>query len=304
MKPVREQLEAPPQSSFRCSRRRSRGGFPFAWHHHRDYELTLISRGAGRRWVGDRVEDFRAPDLVLVGPDVPHTWEVPAARRDAEAVVVQFAPDWAARFAPLPEWRAIGALLTRARRGLAFRGRGAAVVTRALLALPARQGADRLAALIAILAQLAAAEARILGGPDAAEAPEPVRAGRFESVRRWLAEHLADDVTQAAAARHVGMTPAAFSRWFRRATGQTFTAYVQQLRVADATRALLASDHPITGIAFAAGFANLSHFNRCFRRVHGMTPRELRAAHDGGGAAAGMAARRSGASRAPRRAER
>jgi AraC-like DNA-binding protein len=35
--------------------------------------------------------------------------------------------------------------------------------------------------------------------------------------------------------------------------------------------------HPISTIAFEAGFGDLSHFNRTFRRRFGMTPSEVRA---------------------------
>jgi transcriptional regulator GlxA family with amidase domain len=73
------------------------------------------------------------------------------------------------------------------------------------------------------------------------------------------------------------MAAAAFSRWFKRATGRTFIAYLQELRVANACRLLIESERGITAIAHDSGFTNLSNFNRCFRRLRGTTPREYRA---------------------------
>src|SRR5262249_11515593 len=89
-------------------------------------------------------------------------------------------------------------------------------------------------------------------------------------------ERVQHGVTQAATARHAGMTPAAFSRWFKRATGRTFVAHLREIRVAAACRLLIESERGITEIAHAAGFANLSYFNRCFRRLRGVTPRAYR----------------------------
>jgi AraC-like DNA-binding protein len=276
VRPFREHLEAPSQSSFRCFAR-SADGFPFAWHCHRDFELTLITAGRGTRYVGDRVERYRAPDLALVGPDLPHTWEAPPGRRQ-RAVVVQFSQEWAARLAGLPEWAPVRDLLARAARGVAFSGATLAGAARALARLPRLEPHERLGRLIAILAGLARAprDARTLSGTDPAH-PEPARERRFEAVQRFLAERANHGVTQAATARHAGMAPAAFSRWFKRATGRTFVTHLRELRISAACRLLIESERSITDIAHAAGFENLSYFNRCFRRQRGLTPRAYRA---------------------------
>jgi AraC-like DNA-binding protein len=74
------------------------------------------------------------------------------------------------------------------------------------------------------------------------------------------------------------MSESAFSRYFKTASGQTFSDMVTRLRLAHACRLLEGTSLPIAVIARDAGFANLSNFNRRFRATYGMTPREHRSA--------------------------
>ena len=45
-------------------------------HSHKNYELNYIASGSGRRIVGDNISGFEKGDLVLIGADLPHCWEV------------------------------------------------------------------------------------------------------------------------------------------------------------------------------------------------------------------------------------
>jgi AraC-like DNA-binding protein len=83
----------------------------------------------------------------------------------------------------------------------------------------------------------------------------------------------------ALAARHC-VTPRYVQTLFE-GEGTTFSQFLRGERLARVHRMLRDprhAGHSISGIAYDAGFGDLSHFNRAFRRRYGATPSEMRAA--------------------------
>ena len=107
-----------------------------------------------------------------------------------------------------------------------------------------------------------------------------VRAARLHALKEDIAQHLEqpDLSVKALAARH-RLTPRCIQRLFE-ADGTTFTEYVLAQRLGRARR-LLADPRrdgdKISTIAFDAGFADVSYFNRMFRQRFAMAPSDVRA---------------------------
>ena len=70
-----EVLQTGNRQSF-LVRRFDQWAFDGPYHFHPEYELTYITKGAGKRYVGSHMEDFSAGDLVLLGPNLPHCWKL------------------------------------------------------------------------------------------------------------------------------------------------------------------------------------------------------------------------------------
>jgi len=278
MRPALEKITPDPGSSFytghtRCS------GFRFLWHQHPEAELTLIVHGRGTRFVGDSIEPFRPGDLVLLAPELPHTWQSTASVRRglSEAIYVQFRVDMlGGPLAAIPEARAIADLLARARRGLRFVGATRERAAQKLMALPSATGLPRLLALLDVLQLLAVGrDARPLCGASY-EAPTSSGQRRIDRVCRYLAEHFLEPLSLPRVAAQAHLNPSSFARFFNRSTGHTMTEYLNELRVGHACHLLLDTDMSIAAIAHASGFRNLSHFNRRFLRSRKMSPRDYR----------------------------
>ena len=281
---ARDLVDADAGGAF-CARRFTLSHFDLHWHAHPEMELTLIERGAGLRYVGDSVEEFHPGDLVLLGPGLPHSWANTAAPgRTCEAVVAIFAPEamLGAAWRQLPEARALGGLIAESARGVHVTGATAEAVSADLRQLATRPpGLLRLALLLAALGRIAGApagEVRALARQVPVDPPAHAD-GTWGRLLRHLHERADGTLAIGALAARLGVSPSSFSRSFRRRFGITCGEYIARVRIARAGRELIACDRPIADIAFAAGFANLANFNRRFRSIHHMTPREFRRRH-------------------------
>ncbi|RIA45707.1 AraC family transcriptional regulator [Hephaestia caeni] len=78
------------------------------------------------------------------------------------------------------------------------------------------------------------------------------------------------------AAAMCNLSPAYFSRRFKRVFGMNFTDYVRTYRLHLAARRILTTGAPVSDIAYGLGFASPSHFTARFHERFGMTPRAYR----------------------------
>ena len=80
-------------------------------------------------------------------------------------------------------------------------------------------------------------------------------------------------------ARVAHLSPAHFSREFRRTFGETPHQYLLTRRLERAAALLRSTDWAVADICFAVGLASVGSFTTSFRRVYGMTPSAYRAAN-------------------------
>jgi AraC-like DNA-binding protein len=97
-----------------------------------------------------------------------------------------------------------------------------------------------------------------------------------EEAMEYLRERYAEPLSLAGVASRYGLNPSYFSRLFHKHAGVSLVEFVNRTRIQKSCQLLKRSDAGIVEIAFAVGYNNLSHFNRYFRRVMGMSPREYR----------------------------
>jgi AraC-like DNA-binding protein len=196
------------------------------------------------------------------------------------AVVVQFRYDFLGeQFFRLKEMESVARLLDRAANGLAFghTATGRKVASN-ITGLPSLLPAKRLARLLSALADLASeSDARVLSTLQVRPVCRGADQQRIDAVCLYLNEHFGDEIDFGELAGRLHMDQASLCRFFKRATGRTMTAYLNELRVGAAAQLLIETDKSVLDIGFRVGFGNYSNFNRQFKKIKGFGPRTLRA---------------------------
>lgn len=250
------------------------------WHCHDEYELHLITGTSGKAFVGDWIGPFQPGHLVLCGPRLPHNWislDAPAEGVSARDLVIQFRHEPAEQAAQqIPELAELRLLLERARHGIEFFG----LSDRAQqhwTTIKATHGLRRLGAFCDFLADLSACtDYRLLSSVQMKGAEGNAEADQINTIVNRITDNVAEPIAMAEVAAELGMSESRFSRYFRRSTGNSFTDFVNRVRINNACHLLMQTDHYVTDICYQVGFNNVANFNRRFLEIKGMTPSEFR----------------------------
>lgn len=257
--------------------------FTYPLHQHKEYELNFIENGRGvRRIVGDSVEEIGDFELVLVGGEsLEHVWEQGSCTsKDIREITIQFSADiFGGELLSKNQFATIKRMLRRADHGLAFPVSAIMKVYSSLdtIAKETSRFVQFLKFLYILYELSVADEARVLASSSFAHTSRSTESRRVQKVKQYINDNYSKTLKLADLAGIVGMTPVAFSRFFRQRTGRTLSDYIVDIRLGFAARMLVDSSKNISEICYECGFNNLSNFNRTFKAKRGFTPRDFRA---------------------------
>ncbi len=229
------------------------------WHAHENPHFTLITHGGLRH--GTRRETYDCPidTLLFHNREEPHSNALP--RGLARGFQLEIRPEWSRRFdVDLDELPAAARI---AHPGIKLRFHEIYRETRLL---------DD-ASPLTVDALLVDMVAMLRGIARTAHAARPGWVRRAEELLRERHDH---PLSLQDLARELDLHWAHLSREFPRYFHCNFGEYLRRIRI-EKSLALLRDDRlRLADVALQSGFADQSHFNRCFREYIGLTPRAYR----------------------------
>ena len=248
------------------------------WHFHPEIELVYVNKGQGKRHIGNHLSYFNNSQLILLGSNLPHNGFTDRLTSNGSETLVQFKPDFLGiQFFEIPEMQDIVQLFERGKKGILFKPETKKVVGPKMENLINYNGFDRIVKLLEILNDLALSEDYTLLNSDGyAFETKPQDSTKIDIIYKHINANFKNHISLEEIADKVSMTVPAFCRYFKKATGKTFTKLVNEYRVVHATKLLNESQMSITDICFECGFNNFSHFNKQFNELTGKSASNYR----------------------------
>jgi AraC-like DNA-binding protein/uncharacterized cupin superfamily protein len=253
------------------------------WHYHGYYEISFITEGTGKRFVADSLDEFQPGDLVFLGPNIPHTWVVDkeqytTGKRKLEMVYVQFYDAALGQeMLALNEFSNAEKALSIATRGLRIEGNTLNEASNLMLQMPYANKFERYILFLELLNVIGKSdEITPLASKEYINKKFQTDNKRIQTIYEYLMENYRGDIDLQKLASLVSLAPGSLCRFFKMQVGKTIFEYLNIIKVEFACKLLMNKELSVADVAFDSGFNNLSHFNKQFREITGITPLKYR----------------------------
>jgi AraC-like DNA-binding protein len=215
--------------------------FEFKWHYHPEYELTYIVKGTGYRIVGNTYENYKDGDLVLLGPNLPHTWTGKAIDDEQfEAIVIQFSKEFIGFFLGFEEAEQIKTLFENSIRGISFDANSKLVDS--IKTLIDLDGMDKILRLILLLNELSQIKYNLIAPNTIHTIVSKKSEMRINEVCLFIQKNFNTAISLKQVANQIHLSESNFCKFFKKASGKTYSDYLNEIRINEAARLLLQTD--------------------------------------------------------------
>ncbi|MEO8413558.1 MAG: AraC family transcriptional regulator [Ginsengibacter sp.] len=256
--------------------------FDKPWHFHKEYELVLIDKAEGTRFIGDHVSPFTDGNLALIGPNIPHLYRNSETYYQdkglvARSIFIHFTDDFPGNsFFDLPEMKLVRRLLDKSSLGFEILGKTNRYVKQKLVDMKQALPAQRILILLDILVFLSTSTDLKFILSSGFTASNSKDTDKINIVLQFIMENYTGEIYVEKIASRLNMSMASFSRYFKHHTRKTFSRYVTEIRISHACRLIMEDNYNISEICYLSGFDNLSNYYRHFKQIVGVIPKDYK----------------------------
>jgi AraC-like DNA-binding protein len=254
------------------------------WHFHSEYQLFLVVKGTGTRFIGDHVSPFKKGDLVFTGPNLPHLWQSDHEYfkddqdLNTEGIVIYFPQNFLGEdFLRKNELYKIKQLFQKAERGIEIKGDTISNATELIQRLLIAEDFERILILLNLLNLLAnSSEYKLLASNGYSNSLKETETDRMNKVHAYVMNNFREKISLNEVAAIANMNPSSFSRYFKIHANKTFSDFLTEIRIGYSCRLLISQKMGISQVCYDSGFNTLSNFNRQFKAYTDYNPLEYR----------------------------
>ncbi|TKC08603.1 AraC family transcriptional regulator [Pedobacter frigoris] len=264
----------------------NRPTFSTDFHFHEECQLVYVIESEGKRIVGDSVEHFESGELIFLGPNIPHVWHNEKGRLpkditeiNARSISLFFNPqrlnDLLTQFGDFKKFEEI---IVKACRGIKFHGETKTdLIDLVYKIAEEKEDFSKMILLINILKILSkTSEYEFLATSGYVNNYKLKDRDRMDKVFKYVFDNFSTEMNLETVSNLIGMNKQAFCRFFKERTQKTFIEFVNEVKIAQACKLIANKDMLIGNVALECGFYTISNFNKFFKLMMGITPRQYR----------------------------
>ncbi|SHI98685.1 AraC family transcriptional regulator [Pseudozobellia thermophila] len=250
------------------------------WHFHSEYQIFLVLKGNGTRFIGDSVKPFKVGDITFTGPNLPHLWRSDQEQGEtenspwAQGVVIYFKEDFLGNnFLHTDEAIRLRRVFRKSLRGMEFTGDTAKKLKKMIMQLVGLEGLDGILHLLKILNCISHTDNyHLLASSGYTNTLREADTERMYKVYSYVMKNFKNKLAISDLAEMTNMTPTSFSRYFKVHANKSFTQFVSEIRIGHACKLLIEQKKNVSTACYESGFQTLSNFNRQFKAITNRTP--------------------------------
>lgn len=253
--------------------------FYYPWHYHAELELTYILSGQGVRYVGNSIENFYEAELVLLGSNLPHSWNTTADyEQPVNAIVIYLKEDFLDKnWMQSIEFEGIRNLFALMKKGIKVDNKVASELKQKFHDLLNASPFEKLMILLQVLEYLSHnQEYRFLCQQEFTCDFDDTDKTRINTVYNYIQTHYQEQVSLADIASKLNMSEEYFSRYFSKTMKKPFFEFLNEYKINRACKLLIETDKQISEICYASGFESIPFFYRQFKKFKDCQPKTYR----------------------------
>ncbi|OMP31917.1 AraC family transcriptional regulator [Mangrovimonas sp. DI 80] len=247
-------------------------------HQHEEFQLSFIVEGNGTLIVGDSVNHYSKGDFLVIGTNLPHVFRSNLqAEKDSHMLSLFFTKaSFGKHFFELDELKELHPFFKRAEHG--FKVTSNQNQTKNLfLQLEQCSKLNRFLILLELLQLASSSEFKSLSSFVYEKTYTDTEGTRMRDIMEFTVNNYQKDISLEEVSGIAKMTKNAFCKYFKKRTNKSYFTFLNELRIENACRLLQSNKHhTIAEVSYLCGYNNISNFNRQFKNVKTVSPKQFR----------------------------
>jgi len=248
-------------------------------HYHKEVQVTVIVKGTGIVYGGNNMRKFGPNDVIVFGANIPHLLKNgPLYYTDDSPGVLSYTlffdqETFGGGLFKIKEMSDISNFLHNSKRGVIVRNLEIAdKITTAI----DYQNEDLVISLLDILRKISKDNYAYINNELYNLSLDETVGNRLNDILEFTFNNIHQKIQIESVAQVANLSRSQFSRYFKTHTGKSYVQFLNELRIENACALLLEKSDNIETVCYQTGFQNVSNFNRIFKRIKGLSPKEYR----------------------------